>query len=65
MLKLVEIYEPMPTKKEVDRENEMFRKAFRRMSDASLEKWIDDHARAGDYGYVYMLAWDEHCRRGE
>lgn len=65
MLKLVEIYEPVTTLKEVERENKMFRKAFSRMSDASLEKYIEDNARDGNYDYYYMTAWHELKNRKE
>ena len=65
MLKLVEIYEPVTTVEEVERENKAFRKAFSRMSDASLEKYIDDNARNGNYDCYYMMAWYEMKNRKE
>ena len=65
MLKTVEIYEPVTTKEMVDRENEMFRTMFQKMSDASLTNYIDDLARNGGYNDPsYMIAWDECSKRG-
>ena len=64
MLKTVEIYEPVTTQEMVDRENDMFRDMFRKMSDESLTNYIDDLARKGGYDCPdYMIAWDEYSRR--